>query len=824
MSENEGVSSRMSVSRRSFVKTAAAAAGATALAFGPGQPVLRALAVDFKVGQPNNTGEKIFSCVCRPNCFGHCHLNVHVRDGKIVKTSRAPYKDENYSRICLRGLSHVQRVYAADRLKYPLRRVGARGEDKWERISWDEAIQEIATKFTDTQKTHGEQALSVCTSSGNVSLLHGLLGLPLAMTNVLHATSLSNTVDVAISYGTDRVFGAGGTVSREEKDYVNSKSVIAWGANVTEAQIHSWHLIADAMEGGTKLIVIDPVMTTLASKADRYVPIRPATDAALILSMMQVIFAEGLQNDAYLKKHTVAPFLIKKDGTFLRMSDLGVAPSDGPINMYTGKPTKVDPAAVWDTSTNAVIPAAEKETLQIKGPVTINGVAYRTALDLLKEEADKYPPSVATKITTVPEETIIELAHIAADQPVSHILGYGPQAFNNGAHATHAAATLCSILGNVGYPGASVGANWTIYPGVNWAALWPSGGNPSSTLSQFALRDTLQTGKFKGKDYPIKAMYVYSANPVCCFVNNNEYIKNVVNKLDFIVTADTFMTDTARYSDIVLPVAQWFEVQDIACAGQTQYMLYSEKAIDPLYESKSDGDIVRLITDKMGLGKYFQYSDDEFLTNMLKSDWSKAFGITFDTLKTEQMMRYMPDPYIPWEGSKFLSPSGRAEFYVEKPVPRVDEGQKIDIERERLPHFFPPGEAWPEDELYKKYPLVLLSERPRFRVHSTFYSVPWLRELEPEPIVKINPGDAEARGIHDGDHVEVHNDRGHAVAKAVFSEALMPGVMVYPKGWQMNQHRAGSWSELSSSSYDPAAVNQSFMDVLAEVRVWNGKA
>ena len=117
-----------------------------------------------------------------------------------------------------------------------------------------------------------------------------------------------------------------------------------------------------------------------------------------------------------------------------------------------------------------------------------------------------------------------------------------------------------------------------------------------------------------------------------------------------------------------------------------------------------------------------------------------------------------------------------------------------------------------------------MSERPRYRVHSQWFSVPLLRELDPEPFVKINPKDADDRGIKNGDYVECYNDRGFAVAKAVLSQAIRPGTMVYPKGWQLSQHKAGGWSQLSSTEFDSFAVNNNFMDVLCEVRVWDGGA
>ena len=116
-----------------------------------------------------------------------------------------------------------------------------------------------------------------------------------------------------------------------------------------------------------------------------------------------------------------------------------------------------------------------------------------------------------------------------------------------------------------------------------------------------------------------------------------------------------------------------------------------------------------------------------------------------------------------------------------------------------------------------------MSERPRYRVHSQWFSTPLLREIDPEPIVKINPADAKARGIEDQSYVEAYNDRGTAVAKAIYSEAIRPGTLVYHNGWQLSQHKGGGWSNLSSTEFDVWIVNNNFMDVLCEIRPWDGK-
>lgn len=815
------------LTRRSFLKTTAAVASATAVMGSTG--ALEALAEEYGDNQIETSEEQIFRGVCRPNCFAFCHLNVHVRDGKIVKTSRAPYLDERYSRICHRGLSHVQRVYDPDRIKYPMRRVEGteRGQAQWERISWDEAISQIAGKIKSVQEQYGPQGLAFLTISGNQALVcTGMYG---RLQNMLRACNISTAVDNASYYGMMRMTGPATQMweSNEHTDLINAKTIVAWGANLTDAQVQSWHFVKEAMQNGTKLVVIDPAFTQLAAKADKWIRIRPGTDTALYMGLMNIFLQKNAINVPFLQKTTVAPFLVKEeDGRFLRGSDLGMEPvATGQTNPLTGQEVIYDPYMVVDSGQITALEAATSPEIDVEWNAA--GIKCKTAYKLLKREILKYPISTVSLITGIPVETIYELADICLDQPVTHYVGYGPQAYSNGVHTTHAGMTMCALIGNLGYSGASYGSFWHFYFGTNTAFSMPTGANPTPAVNMLDLPQVARTQKFQGKDFPIKMLYIYSANPICTACDTNALLNDVWPNMEFIVTADSQMTDTARYSDMILPIAQWFEVVDATNAGQTVSLNLSEKAIEPLYESKSDSDIVRALAKELGIGEYFTQTDDEVLDECVDSQLSTLYGISSGKLRKDKEARFVfTNPYIAWQdGTGFSSPSGRLEFYLEDPKPRVAAEKEISpelIERERLPHFFPPSEAWSDNELYAKYPLILNSERPRFRVHSQWFNVHALRELDPEPTVKINPSDAEARGIKDGDYVECYNDRGHAVAKAVYSEAIMPGMLRYAKSWQMSQHKAGSWSELLSTDYDAFGVNSNFMDALCEVRIWNG--
>lgn len=828
------------ITRRSFLKTTGAITGAAAIA-GVGAPSLTALAQDYSAGQPSNQGEQIFRGVCRPNCFGYCHLNVHVRNGNVVKTSRGEYNEKCYTRICHRGLSHVQRIYDPARLQYPMRRVEgtARGEGQWERISWDEAFEEIADNIKKTQQQYGEGAFAFLSMSGNTGATVG--NTYSRFRNILNASDISMSVDAANMHALMAMAGTyvspmGGLMmweGNELTDVKNAKAFVAWGANVTDAQVQSWHLIKEAKETGTKLVVIDPSFTQLAAKADKWISIRPGTDTLLKYAIMNIVLEKGAQDDAFLRDHTVAPFLVRSDtGKFLRRSDTGVAPvPTGKMNPLTGQEIIADPYMVL--SGGELKPLDEAgSNVDLSGSYAYEGVPCRTAYDILVEEIHTHTPESVSKLTDVSVEDIYDLANICMDTPVFHYEGYGPQAYGNGAHTSMAGLTLCGLQGNLGKPGASYGLFWGMHTGVNSTWTAPTGPSTGAEINSVDFANVIARGELAGKKMPIKMLWIYSGNPLNTCPETNTWINDIFGSMDYIVVADSVMTDTARYADIVLPVCQWFEVEEIAYAGQTVSIHHSEQAIEPLYESKPDALIIKGVAEKLGFGDMFPDSQKEILQALYSGPLAETLGITYDDIVEKKQIRFLGGdaetaPHIAYEGGVFTTPSGRLEFYVENPTissvttktPTAEE-----IERDHMAHWFPPFEAWPENELAKKYPLVCMSERPRYRVHSQWFSVPLLRELDPEPIVKINPADARERGIENNDYVECFNDRGHAVAKAMYSEGVRPGTLVYPKGWQRYQHKAGGWSELSSTEFDVFTVNGNFMDVLCEVRKWDGGA
>lgn len=818
------------LTRRSFLKTTGAVAGAAALT-GAAAPTLTALAATTDTASA--AGEQVFSSVCRGGCNGGCLLNAHVKDGKVFKITPGKLPDERYDkRMCLKGYTHIQRIYDPDRIKYPMKRVGERGSGEWERISWDEAVATIAEKWTELREKYGPESIAFTYQSGNMGNVNGC---PMGgwLGNSLEAAQVMMTVDQALVSFTPKLTGIGAAYnSSAHAGMLQSKCIVLWGNNVTHSTIQAWRFIAGGQENGAKLVVIDTAYTGAASKADMYMFVRPGTDAALACGMMKYIIENDKHDERFISKSTVAPFLVKKsDGLFLRMSDLGVEPTEGPVDKKTGKPTTVDPFVVWDAEGNA--PAAVDTVSQpsLLGSYTAGDHEVTTAFQLLMNEISKYPVERVTEICDISEDEFYRLIDMICDNaPVAILPGFGTDHYTNGHYNIASILTLCAITGNYGVPGAGAGVMNTLVTYGDSAVNNLDGKNKGTGFSALQLAHSLETGFVDpGKTQPcnVKSVYAHSSNWLGAIAGLDDSIETILPHLELIITADTVMCDAAQYSDILLPVAHYFEQDD--CAGAfllIPWVCLQEKAIDPLYEAKSDFEAWKLIGKAMGVGKpYWDMTALDFMEKFFDCDASRAMGITLERLQQEKALPYFDPDYVFAEGGVFPNAYKRFTFYMEKPVPGSDYGQAWDEEKEHLPvRFEPPMEAWtvdaegyPHTELSERYPFVFLQDHKRWRTHSQHAFVPWLRELDPEPYIYMNDEDAAAKGIGEGDVVKVFNDRGYVVLKAHVQPGMRSGTVNMAKGWHRGQYIEGHYQNLIGKITHPYFNNTAFYDILVDV-------
>ncbi|KTE92441.1 hypothetical protein AT727_19800 [Desulfitobacterium hafniense] len=795
--------------RRSFLKGSAATVAGVAMA-SPGNTVMKMKALaateDTATAVPE---EKVFPVVCRGNCVGTCQMNAHVRNGKLVKMSKREAVDPRYTRICQRGRTHPLRVYSPERLKYPMRRVGERGEGQWEQISWEEAINEICMRWKNYQDEFGKESIFFASGSGNYG--SDVKGYPTRLVNFMGASRMQITVDSAVVISAGRALGYGAYLgANSPTDWINSKYIFVWGTNFTQAWNANWHFLAEARKAGAKMICIDPVFNIVASKSDMFVPIRPCTDALLAMAMTKIIIEEGLADEEYLKECSVAPFMIKEsDGKYLRLSDLGKATAGTPA----------DAIVVRDADGKVGVPADIPDPI-LHGTFTINNIKVTTAYDLLIARLNQFPPENAAKVCDIPLETIKDMARMFAKGPACIAGGYGPDHYTNGHHAYQAMYTLLMVTGNFGKPGTGLagGFNFSLGLGLSTSSMDNPADHSSSAPAVPSLKmlDVINTGKYGDISVTPKSMYVYAFNMIGNLCERKAYLE-VLNKLDLVVVADITMSETASYADIVLPVSHWFEVDSVISYG-TQFVSISEKAIDPLYESKGDLEIINLLSEGMGLGSQFPLTRDEYFTRAFQNDYAQSIGLSYERLKKEKQLPTWIGDYIHGTGGVYPTATGRAQFYLENVVPTHQYGQVVNMDNSRLPYWEPPIEAWHDYDLAKKYPLIFTSERARFHCHTQFGDVQWFKELEPEPFVRINPQDAATRGIKNGDTVKVFNDRGYVVVKAVIHNGIRSGMLVMPHAWQQHHFIDGHYSDLSSRATNPDIANNAFFDALCEIQ------
>jgi molybdopterin-containing oxidoreductase family molybdopterin binding subunit len=244
-------------------------------------------------------------------------------------------------------------------------------------------------------------------------------------------------------------------------------------------------------------------------------------------------------------------------------------------------------------------------------------------------------------------------------------------------------------------------------------------------------------------------------------------------------------------------------------------MIHQEKAIEPLWETKPDFEIYDLLATGMGHPEAFAFGREGMMRAVLDTETARKLGLTLENLREKHAVRTLPSK--PFYIESFLTPTGKAQFFNVAPKPAENFGQEWNPEKERLPYWEPPHEAWPKNELFKKYPFYLVDEKARQRVHSQWWEVDVLKEVFPEPFVAINAKDAEPLGIKTGDIVKVYNDRGYMVAKARIHNGLKPGVLSTPKGWEKHHYIDGSFQELTSAVSSPMVANFAYSDKLVNI-------
>jgi molybdopterin-containing oxidoreductase family molybdopterin binding subunit len=724
-----------------------------------------------------NDNIKLIRTACPAHCgIDCCGIIAHLKGDKVIKLEPAEFPIPNDKRICLRGLSSLDITYHPDRIKYPMKRTGARGEAQFEKISWDRAYEIIVEKFKEISAEYGWKAIGWVLGGPGAGTTK--FGAYLRLASLTQSTRVSawGYGDAGIPCGSRVIFGSQfpyiylfGTFWQREWPNL----LIVWGSNPGEtAPLQTMRKIMDAKENGSYLIVIDPRFTVTASKADKYVGIKPGSDSALALGLMHIIFKEGLYDENFIRIETNGAYLVRIDnGKMLRGADIG----EKKANAYV----------IWDESSNTpkLLRRSTLKTASILGEYEINGIKCKTALQLLIDLSNNYPLNKTAEITGVSADLILKLAKkIGKSEKVTFFTWMGFTRTYHGDISLRGLVSVASITGNV-----TTSFSSGYIPAVlNWDPFLKAIPNKPSFHRMGILN--LYNAVISEKPYPIKGLWFAFINFLNQCVDCNKIINEFFPKLDFIVQTELFMTPTAKYADILLPVCSFLEFSDFL-PQPYPYLQLQQKVISPLYESKSDVDIVAGLAKRLGFEDYFK-GGEEAMIDLIMNHPSLEKYSKEKLRKGAMLLRKLPEESkIPLS---FSTPSGKIELYAEQ---LTEEGQA-------LPVYLPPIEA-PISQSTGKYPLSYIQGHSRFRTHSMFANDKRLLDINPEPIVDINSIDALKRGIKSGELVTVFNDRGRTTLKARISNAVAPGVVDITEGWWISQFLEGSVNHLTHDIINP---------------------
>jgi anaerobic dimethyl sulfoxide reductase subunit A len=739
----------MELTRREFIKTASVLAGVAGAGLGSGERILHALS---KAKAPLAEEVKTGVLTCPGNgCHQNCGLRAYVQDGKVVKIDAAPFPDPEVTHACVKGLASGRWLYQPDRLKYPMKRVGERGSGQWERITWEEALDTIASKITAARAQYGPESIWI--ASGGSSY-YNRLGNELGnrLSNLLEGMSpwgWFTSGDNAPPASTGLLFGYTYFMGDSHRDAVNYKTWVLWGYNLAESAPRNMKYLLAAKETGTKIVYIGPVFNKTAAIADSWIPVKHGGDSALALGMMNIIIAKGLYDAQHLKTYTCGPLLVRSDtGLYLRESDINAGGS-------------TENFVVWDSTANAAVaippgtgpvPNADPALL---GTYTVNGIEAKPAFQLLADRAAEYPVSTAAQLSGVSEATIQEFAmEVATTKSTYHYVGIGPGRQYYGTLETRALFTLAIITGQMGLMRA----------GTSSAKLKPIKAATDAKAKPVFVGELCQG--IKDGTYPVKVYFNSGSNKFWSSPNARiTWIEGVLPKLDLFVTYEVFMTWTAQYADIVLPDTTIFESFNLSTPED--HLLLTQPLVEPMYDCKSDIDFWQELAQRLGLGEYFGKTPQEWIGEQLSSGDASIEGITFERLQSEGIVRVNAPPSPLHYLRPATTASKRIEFYNDILLPL---GEELPLHKDS-----------PEQEQFgAKYPLTLITTRIMFFMQSIYSNVDFLREIVPEPYLEINPNEAQARGIGDGDTVRVFNDRWAFKVKARISQAVGPGTLNVP--------------------------------------------
>jgi len=677
---------------------------------------------------------------CPHDCPDTCAWQITIANGIALSLAGDPDHPFTQGGLCAKVNHYLDRVYGAERVLHPMRRVGLKGAGGFERVSWDAALDDIAARFQQIIAHDGPTAILPYSYMGTQGFIQNGV-----MDRRFFARLGATRLERAIC-GSTGGSGVGMTNGNDQGmlpvDVVHSRFIILWGTNTVVTNLHLWPFIRQAQANGATVVVIDPLKTRTAAAADWHIRPLPGTDAALALGMMHVIVAEGLYDADYVEQHTIG-------------------------------------------------------------------------FDQLRERLADYPPARVATLTGLDADEIVRLARAYATTPPATIgTLIGMEHHANGAMIFRTITCLPALIGayrNRG--GGKIGSPYAFHwHAINADAIF--GRVPED--ARIRSINMVQLGRALNDQSlapPIRALLVYNSNPAAIAPNQQRVLQGLRREDLFTVVHEQFLTDTAAYADYVLPATTQVEQFDLMWSWGHTYIALNQPAIAPLGEAVPNSELFRRLAARMGFDEpAFRESDEAMIHAALDSDHPYLQGITFERLARDGWAPLsVPEDWQPFAEGGFPTASGKCEFYAEGLM-----AQGIDP----LPTYIPARESPAGDPaLAARYPLALMTAKSALHfLNSSYANLPRNLNAEREPLLDMHPDDGAARGIADGDRVQVSNDRGSVELRVRIGDRVRPGLVAMPSGWWASRSPGGaSANTLTADGLSDVGGGGDFHDTLVEV-------
>ena len=574
------------------------------------------------------------------NCVGNCAFQVFVKDGIVMREEQlAQYPQINVNvpdanpRGCQKGAIHSSAMYEADRLRYPMKRVGARGEGKWQRISWDQAGTEIADKIIDIYEKYGPGALMTHTGSGNLSQVR--FAAPYRLASFLGGIQLDIFTDVGdLNTGAHLAYGDP-LQSFTSDAWFDADYIMLSLFNPNATRIPDAHYLWEARWNGARIVSVAPDYNPSSIHADLWIPMRPGADPFFNLSLVQVLLDENLYDADFVKEQTDLTLLVRDDnGKLLRQSDLQ---TDG----------KTDIFYQWDLVTGQAVEApgsmgSENKTIALgnidpalEGRYEVDAIAVQPAFVHMRAEAMRFTPE-ATRDTTGVDPAVVrqEARHIANARKVVLAEGFNVGRYSNGIYTGWAQALILALTGHGG-PSGGIDTSWID---------WTQGSFLSLALAEFKKFPRFEAGGLgefmRGEMYheakrhfdPVKLKervgfdvdelmemidesineqgmpYHGKVKGLISIADNkfrrnkgaNNYRERILSEIEeLFVDINVRMDSTAMWADYVLPAASHYEAWDLRSTGFHRFVNVFTAPVDPIGDARPDWDIMELLARKI---------------------------------------------------------------------------------------------------------------------------------------------------------------------------------------------------------------------------------